>query len=123
MPIEIRLRAGVLVGLALLIAAVATWILTPVPSLPRALWVAIVTLPLWIFVPALKRGERRRYAALTLCLVPYLMLALMEVIANPTARITATAMLLLAFGVFVLAILYLRVTRPTPEDPAAPSSN
>lgn len=123
MPIEIRLRTGVLVGLALLIAAVATWILTPVPSLPRALWVAIVTLPLWIFVPALKRGERRRYAALTLCLVPYLMLALMEVIANPSARITATAMLLLAFGVFVLAILYLRVTRPTPEDPAAPSSN
>jgi uncharacterized membrane protein len=116
--LESRIRAGVLAGLTLLIVAMAAWILMPVPSPLRVLWVAVVTLPLWIFIPALRRGERRRYAALTLCLVPYLVLALTEVIANPSARITASAILLSAFSAFVLAILYLRVTRPKPATDA-----
>jgi uncharacterized membrane protein len=117
--LESRIRASVLAGLTLLIVAVAVWILTPVPSPLRVVWVAVITLPVWILMPALRRGERRRYALLTLCLVPYLVLALTEVIANPPARIAASAMLLFAFSAFVLAILYLRVTRPLPEPKPA----
>lgn len=115
---EARLRNAVLGATALLIAAVSAWILLPVPSWPRVLWAAIVTLPLWIFAPALRRGERRKYAALTLCVVLYLVLALMELIANPAARLLASVMLLLAFALFVLAIAYLRVSRPIPSTDA-----
>lgn len=110
-PLEHRIRNAVLGATTLLIVAVSTWILVPTPSWPRILWAALVTLPLWIFAPALRRGDRRKFAALTLCVVPYLVLALMELIANPSARVLASVMLLLAFALFVLAIAYLRVTR------------
>lgn len=99
----------------LLIVAVLAWILTPTVSLVRLGSAVLLTLPLWIFIPALHRGERRKYAAMTLCVVPYLVLALTELVANPAARILASAILLLAFALFGLLIVFLRVTRARSE--------
>ena len=116
MNIEARVRVAVLAATALLILAVLAWILIPTVSLWRLASAVLVTLPLWIFIPALHRGERRKYAAMTLCVVPYLVLALTELVANPAARILASAILLLAFALFALLIVFLRVTRPQYED-------
>ena len=77
-----------------------------------------VTLPLVAFLPAIVRDRRRGYAALTLCLVPYLVGALTELVANPGARTWAAITLLLAFALFVMAIVYLRLTRRT-DAPSA----
>lgn len=112
MSVAARVRVAVLGATALLILAVLAWILTPTVSLGRLASAVIVTLPLWIFIPALHRGERRKYAAMTLCVVPYLALALTELVANPAARALASAILLLAFALFGLLIVFLRVTRP-----------
>jgi uncharacterized membrane protein len=115
MNVTAHVRVAVLAATALLILAVLAWILMPIVTLGRFVWAALVTLPLWIFIPALHRGERRKYAAMTLCVVPYLVLALTELVANPVARIQASAILLLAFALFALLIAFLRVTRPRGE--------
>lgn len=119
MSSEARVRIAVLAATALLIVAVLAWILTPTVSLGRLASAVLVTLPLWIFIPALHRGERRKYATMTLCVVPYLVLALTELVANPAARILASAILLLAFALFALLIVFLRVTRPRVDGSAS----
>ena len=48
---------------------------------------------------------------MTLCVVPYLVGALTELIANPAARVWASMALLVAFTLFVLLIVFLRLTR------------
>jgi uncharacterized membrane protein len=110
---EARLRAAIVcttVGLALVIAV---WILNGDFSALRAVGAIAAALPLCAFVPFLQRRRRRAYAALTLCLVAYLTLSLMELVANPSARVWASVSLLTAFALFVLLIAYLRVTRGT----------
>jgi len=106
-----RLRAAVLAAISTLCALILAWAFSA-----ARLWIGIAlgiaaALPLVAFVPTLRRGARRGYAALTLCLVPYLAAALTELVANPAARVWASAMLLLSFGSFVLSIAFLRATR------------
>lgn len=48
---------------------------------------------------------------MTLCVVPYMVGALTELIANPAARVWASTALLVAFTLFVLLIVFLRLTR------------
>jgi uncharacterized membrane protein len=48
---------------------------------------------------------------MTLCVVPYMVGALTELIANPAARVWASSALLVAFSLFVLLIVFLRLTR------------
>ncbi len=108
---EARLRAAILcatLGLALVVAA---WILSSNPSAMRALAALVAALPLCAFLPFLARRRRRAYAALTLCLVVYLTLSLMELVANPAARLWASLSLLSSFVLFAMAIAYLRMTR------------
>ena len=99
--------------IAALIAVLLAWSLAPGISPLRVGLAIAVTLPLIAFLPALVRDRRRGYAALTLCLVVYLVGALTELVANPAARIWAAITLLLAFALFVMAIVYLRLTRST----------
>jgi uncharacterized membrane protein len=117
-----QVRNAAVVTAIALIAVLLAWSFIPGVS-PLRIGIAVaVTLPLVIFLPALLRDRRRGYAALTLCLVPYLVGALTELVANPGARVWAASTLLLAFTLFVLAIMYLRLTRSgANEGDSAPS--
>jgi uncharacterized membrane protein len=106
------LRNAVIGATLLLIALIVGWMLSSRISGIRVLACIAVTLPLWVLLPSLRGGNRRRYAAMTLCLVPYLVIALTELIANPSSRAWSSAVLLLSFTLFILLIAFLRVTRP-----------
>jgi uncharacterized membrane protein len=111
------IRNAVLGATVVLIVVIACWILSTGLSWARALAAILLTLPLWILLPALVRGNRRRYAAMTLCLAPYLVIALTELVANPASRFWSTATLVLSFTLFLLLIAFLRVTRPVSASP------
>ena len=106
-----RVRVGSVVCTTLLVAIVIAWIIEPAVSILRIGTAAVVTLPLWAWTPALWRGSRKSFAAMTLCVVPYMVGALTELIANPAARVWASTALLVAFTLFVLLIVFLRLTR------------
>jgi uncharacterized membrane protein len=108
---ERRTRRATLWGIAALILVLAGGIVGTEPSAGKILFAGIAILPLCAFVPFLARGRRRSYAALTLCLAIYLPLTLMELIANPAARVWMSLALLASFALFALAIVYLRLTR------------
>ena len=113
LPVARHLRRAALTGLALLLGLVGGWCLEGGITLGRIALALVLTSPLWLAVRGLHRGHRRTYAWMTLAVVPYLALALMEVVANPHARAWATAWLLVCFLLFILLVGYLRVTRPT----------
>jgi len=80
---------------------------------PAALgWTAAVLVPLLLPVPGLLRGRRTAYAGATLCVTPYLVYGLTEVIANPATRAVAAVILVASFAWFVALVNYLRLTRP-----------
>jgi uncharacterized membrane protein len=106
-----RVRVGSVVCTTVLVAIVIAWIIEPAVSGLRIGIAALVTLPLWAWTPALWRGSRKSFAAMTLCVVPYMVGALTELIANPDARVWASTALLVAFTLFVLLIVFLRLTR------------
>lgn len=114
-----RIRSASVIAIVALIVVLLAWSLSTGMSSFRLGVAAAVTLPLIVFVPALVRSRRRGYAALTLCLVPYLVGALTELVANPGARTWAAITLLLAFALFVLAIVFLRLTRSVASVDAA----
>ena len=116
MKVARRVRACVIGAAVLLIALVAAWILARGPSTTRLLLAIGATLPLWISLPALARGHRRTCAAMSLCVIPYLVVGLTELIANPSSRTRASLVLFVSFALFVLTIAYLRVTRSPTEE-------
>lgn len=105
-----RVRYCMVGSTALLLAWIAAWIFAGGVSVTRVLVAAIVTVPLWLSLPRLNRGERRTYSWMTLAVVPYLVVAITEIAANPNARGWATGTLLLGFVVFIAAVAYLRLT-------------
>jgi uncharacterized membrane protein len=108
---EARLRAAILCATSGLALVIAAWILSRNLSALRVIAASAAALPLCAFLPFLVRKQRRAYAALTLCLVAYLTFSLMELVANPAARVWASVSLLSSFVLFVFLIAYLRVTR------------
>jgi uncharacterized membrane protein len=108
-------RRGVIAVDLALIALLAWWTLAPEFSVGRLLWAAIGIAPLLIAVPRLWAGHRRTYKWMTLLVVPYVVFALTETIANPQARPWAMGCSLMAFALFALAIVYLRAT-PAPAS-------
>lgn len=105
------MRFFVVSSVLVLIAIVAGWVLSTGVSLARMFLAIVATLPLWIPLRRLIGGERRTYAWMTLCVIPYFVLAITEAVANPAARAWAGVCLVVAFGLFVGLIGYLRVTR------------
>jgi uncharacterized membrane protein len=103
-------RVVVAVDLAL-IALLLGWALASVFSVTRLTWAALGSAPLWIAAPRLWTGHERTYKWMTLLVVPYVVFALTETIANAGARAWAMACSLMAFALFVLLIAYLRATR------------
>jgi uncharacterized membrane protein len=107
-------RAVIVVELALIVLLFA-WALVPELSLTRLLWAALGTTPLWIAAPRLWAGRPRTYKWMTMLVVPYVVFALTELIANPAARPWAIACSIMSFVLFVLLIAFLRST-PSPAS-------
>lgn len=106
-----RTRQAVVATIALLIAALILWRVRTGFSVGDAVLIVVLTLPLLIALPRLLAGHRRTYAWMTLAVTPYLVVAITEAVANPAARAWAAFCLAVAFLLFVLLIVYLRVTR------------
>lgn len=75
----------------------------------------VLLCPLLVPLPGLLRSHRRTHAWATLCVAPYLVYGLTEVVANPAARIVAGATLFASLALFVALVSFLRVTRPRPD--------
>jgi uncharacterized membrane protein len=67
--------------------------------------------PLVAPLPGLIRGRRFTYAWCSLLTIPYMALAVTEILADPTRRLAPATLLLLAFGWLIALVAYLRVTR------------
>ena len=109
-PVE-RVYVITLVLNCALIAVVALWQLSIQVSLGRLLWAAVLTMPLWLPLRGLIRRNRRAYAAMTLCVTPYVVLGITEAVANPASRGWAAACLSCALLLFAMLVGYLRLTR------------
>jgi len=105
-------RLGVVAGVVALILLVAWWCLDGGASGSALVLAVLLSAPLWLALPGLQSGRRSTYAWMSMAVVPYLALAVMESVANPAARLWAALGLCVAFLVFVLLIIYLRLSRP-----------
>jgi uncharacterized membrane protein len=116
--LQIAHRA-VLVSHALLLATVILWQVLARPDATGLSLAAIFSVPLLLPWRGLLRGKRYTHAWSTLCVMPYLVLGLVESIANPGGRLWSGACLALSLAFFIAVILYLRISRP-PAVPSAP---
>jgi hypothetical protein len=106
--------ARVLAGMTLsLITELGAWAFLRYRPETAALMFAIGSLPWLILLPRLAKGDRRASLWAVLLTSPYLGYGLMEMLANPGARVLAAGQVFLSFGVFVAAIGHLRLSRPT----------
>jgi uncharacterized membrane protein len=108
-----RLRQATCAVTLILGALVARWVLYGGISALKITVGTVLTLPLIIAVPLLYAGHRRTYAWMTLAVVPSLVLAITETVANSAIRGWAALCLLAAFALFILLIAHLRATRAT----------
>jgi len=107
-----RARTAVVSLLLALVALVVLLIARDASSAASAASLALfLLLPLLLPLPGLWRARRRTFAWATLCLTPHFVFALMELVANPALRLISAAMLLLATGLMVALVAYLRLTR------------
>ena len=97
---------------AILGACVAAATLRAAEWPANLLWTTVMLLPLAAPLPGLWRGRRRTYAWATLCVAPYVIYGITEVIANPAVRGTASIILFASLGWFIALVLYLRLSRP-----------
>ena len=109
-------RAVALATAAVLAVCVAAASLRSAPWPANLGWTIALLLPLAAPIPGIVRGIRRTYAWATLCVAPYFIYGITEVIANPAVRGAATAILFASFAWFVALVAYLRLSR---SDPAA----
>jgi uncharacterized membrane protein len=104
---RLALAAAALLGACVVAAAL------PAFAWPASLArLAILLLPLLLPLRGLLRGQRRTFAWATLCVTPYFIYGLTEVVANPAVRAAAGAILFASLAWFVALVNYLRVTRP-----------
>ncbi|MDQ1344726.1 MAG: hypothetical protein QG586_256, partial [Pseudomonadota bacterium] len=101
-----------------LVAAAVLGVCVVAAALPAFAWptslarLALLLVPLLLPLPGLLRGQRRTYALASLCVTPYFIYGLTEVIAIPAVRAPAGAILFASLGWFVTLVNYLRATRP-----------
>jgi uncharacterized membrane protein len=96
---------------AVLAVCVAAASLRSAPWPSNVGWTAALLLPVAAPLPGLIRGTRRTYAWATLCVAPYFIYGVTEVIANPAVRGAAGAILFASLGWFVALVWYLRLSR------------
>jgi uncharacterized membrane protein len=100
-----------LAAAAVLAACIAAASLRSAPWPANVIWTLVLLLPLAAPLPGLIRGERRTYAWATLCVAPYFIYGVTEVIANPAVRGAAGAILFASLAWFVALVGYLRLSR------------
>jgi len=105
-------RLATLGSALLLLATVVSWQLTSGLAPEPMLLAVLFSLPILAPLPGLFRGNRYTYKWATLCVMPYFIVGLTEVIADPRSRMTSTAMLTAALAWFVGLLGYLRVSAP-----------
>ncbi|MBK7902134.1 MAG: DUF2069 domain-containing protein [Proteobacteria bacterium] len=102
--------------------ALALLALLAVVSLLAAFWgersaaaigllVFLLLTPLAIAVPGMLARNRRTFAWATLCVTPHFIYSLTELVANPSIRVLAAAILLLSLALVVALVAFLRLTR------------
>ncbi|MBC7983774.1 MAG: DUF2069 domain-containing protein [Candidatus Obscuribacterales bacterium] len=110
-PLAQRLRNVTLLALIALLALVCAWQLFPTPSVAAGGKALLLVAPLLLPVVGLVRGKRNTYRWATLCVLPYIVVGLTEVIANPAARLWSAAILALSLLLFSALIGFLRASR------------
>jgi uncharacterized membrane protein len=116
-----RARTATLAAAAALAACVAAAGLSSARWPTNLAWTFGMLLPVAAPLPGLLRGSRRTYAWATLCVAPYLVYGVTELVANPAVRVAAAAILFASLAWFVALITYLRVSRgvvPATQDSA-----
>lgn len=93
-----------------LVMLVLVWQLSPLPTIEGAIKALVLCIPLALPLLGIYNGNRYTYRWATLCVLPYFLVGLTEVVANPTARLFAAVMLILALAWFVALVAFLRVT-------------
>jgi len=114
-----RARQFALAAAAVLAACVAATALRSAHWPTNLAWLVVLLLPLVAPLPGLVRGTRRTYAWATLCVTPYFIYGVTEVIANPSVRGAAGAILFASLAWFIALVWYLRLTRSAPTAPQA----
>ena len=116
-----RARVVTLATAAVLAVCVAAASLRSAPWPANLGWTIALLLPVAAPIPGIVRGIRRTYAWATLCVAPYFIYGITEVIANPAVRGAAAAILFASFAWFVTLVAYLRLSRggPTAGQDAA----
>jgi len=109
-----RARQFALAAAAVLAACVAATALRSAHWPTNLAWLVVLLLPLVAPLPGLLRGTRRTYAWATLCVTPYFIYGVTEVIANPSVRGAAAAILFASLAWFIALVWYLRLTRGVP---------
>jgi len=75
-------------------------------------WAALLLLPVLLPLPGILRGTPRTFAWATLCVAPYFLYGLTEVIANPALRTSAGAILFASLAWFASLVYGLRAVPP-----------
>lgn len=96
---------------AILAVCVASAALRSAPWPANLGWTIALLLPVAAPTPGIVHGIRRTYAWATLCVAPYIVYGITEVIANPAVRGAAAAILFASLAWFVALVWYLRVSR------------
>jgi len=114
--LEARAHALMLVTFYLLMAASLWLIWTALPGtgLGRAIVAVVLTLPLLAPLPGLWRRHRITAVWASFLLTPYLVVALMEVVANPSAWLPAALVILLCLLTVISLVAWLRISRLQP---------
>lgn len=113
-------RRAVLANVAMLAVCVAIACLRT-GTFPYNLVLATALIaPLALPLPGIIRHRRRTFAWATLCVTPYFVYGMTEVIANPRVRVLAGAILIASLALFVSLVAYLRLT-PPPAPAGQPS--
>ena len=109
-------------GTAVLLAlCVASASLRSAPWPANLGWTIALLLPVVAPTPGIVRGLRRTYAWATLCVAPYFIYGITEVIANPAVRGAAAAILFASLAWFVALVWYLRVSAHAPGGTQGPA--
>lgn len=114
-------RRAVLATWAALGITVAAAVALASGSMSSAVVTAVLFVPWLMPIRGLLRGDRRTHAWATLCVAPYFVYGVTEVIANPAVRVAAALMLAASLAHFVALVAFLRVTRPAGGTQAAPN--
>lgn len=105
-------RRRVLTATLVLAACVVAAALDSAPWPASLGWLAVLLVPLLLPLRGILRGERRTYAWATLCVAPYFIYGVTEVLANPAVRVAAAAILFASLAWFASLVDYLRRSRP-----------